>query len=120
VAGMNGAGPGHWRALVDAEELAWVVLQAANRTQAKGSTVRLVMPRAPEVAFEMGMEDLGDEPFLTAEEFLVERGYLVPDDLGLTRGSYTITREGFRWLERGPVTAWALGRSRETEARPGW
>ncbi len=75
---MNGAGPGHWRALVDAEELAWVVLQAANRTQAKGSTVRLVMPRAPEVAFEMGMEDLGDEPFLTAEEFLVERGYLVP------------------------------------------
>ena len=36
------------------EQLAWAVLQRTNGTQAKGSTVRLVAPRAPEMA---GMRD---------------------------------------------------------------
>ena len=39
----------------ETEKLAWVVLLAANRTQAKGSTVRLIVPRAPEVAEELGV-----------------------------------------------------------------
>ena len=103
--GMNGAELRRRRALLEAEELAWVVLRAANRLQAKGSTARLVMPRAPEVAFEVAADGLRDELVLSAEDYLVERRYLVPDDLGLPRGTYTITREGYRWLERGPVTA---------------
>ncbi len=105
MARMNGAGPGGRRTLPEAEKLAWVVLRVANRTQAKGSTARLVVLRAPEVAFEVGADALGDELFLAAEDYLVERGYLVPDDLGRTTGAYTITREGLRWLHRGPVTA---------------
>ena len=68
--------------MLEAEELAWVVLRAANRTQARGSTVRLVVPRAPEVA---------------------ERGYVAALDIGLTRGAYTITPAGLRWLKRSPV-----------------
>jgi hypothetical protein len=46
VGEMNGAQPGRWRLILEAEELAWVVLRVANRTQAKGSTVRLIVPRA--------------------------------------------------------------------------
>jgi hypothetical protein len=40
----------------DPEALARVVLQTANRTQAKGSSARLVVPRAPEVVDEVGVE----------------------------------------------------------------
>jgi hypothetical protein len=83
------------------EEFAWVLLRAANRTQAKGSTVRLVVPRTPEVADNLGV-DLDEDQLVAVEEHLLERGYLVPVDIGLTRGTYTITPAGFRWLERGP------------------
>ena len=82
--------------------LAWVVLRAANRTQAGGSTVRLVIPRAPEVTQEMGAS-FSDEWLLAAEEYLLKRGYVALADVGLTRGAYTITPAGFRWLERDPV-----------------
>ena len=78
--------------------LALVVLRTANRTQAKGSTVRLVVPRAPEVAHEVGME-LSEAQILEVEEYLKERGYVEPANLGLTWGSYTITPAGFSWLE---------------------
>jgi hypothetical protein len=100
---MNGAEPGRWRLILEAEELAWVVLRAANRTQARGSTVRLIVPRAPEVAYNLGV-DLGEDRFLAAEEHLLERGYVALVDIGLTRGTYSITPAGLRWLERGPVT----------------
>ncbi len=87
------------------QRLAWLVLRAANRTQAKGSTARLIVPRDPELADELGRE-LGsapaDEDLLTAEEFLEERGYLAPADIGLTRGTYTITPVGLRWIEGEP------------------
>jgi hypothetical protein len=89
------------RMILEAEELAWVVLRVANRTQARGSTARLVIPRAPEVAYELGV-DLDEDRFLAAEEHLLERGYVAPVDIGLTRGAYTITPAGLRWLERGP------------------
>jgi hypothetical protein len=100
VGEMNGTESG--RRMLEAEELAWVVLRVANRTQAKGSTVRLVVPRAPEVVYEVGV-DLEENRFLAAEEHLQERGYIAPVDIGLTTDTYTITPAGLRWLERGPA-----------------
>jgi hypothetical protein len=89
----------------ETERLARVVLRAANRTQAKGSTVRLVVPRAQEVVYELGMElgmELPQARLLEAEEFLQNHGYLVPVDIaGLTVGTYTITSRGLDWLDAG-------------------
>ncbi len=87
---------------LEGDLLAWVVLRAANRTQARGSTVRLVIPRAPEVTQELGA-GFSDEWLLDAEEYLLKRGYVALADVGLTRGAYTITPAGYRWLERDPV-----------------
>ena len=86
------------------EYLAWVVLRTVNRMQARGSTARIVVPRDPEVVSELAQEiTLGpdDDELLSAEEYLVGRGYLAPVDIGLTRGSYSITRAGLDWLGRG-------------------
>ena len=66
----------------ETELLAWLLLRAANRTQARGTTIRLVVPRAPEVAHDLDIE-IAEERLLDVEEWLVERGYLVPADLGL-------------------------------------
>lgn len=84
------------------ERLAWVVLRTANRVQSKGSTARLVVPRDPELSDELGREwgsIPNDEDLLSAEEYLEEHGYLAPTDIGLTRGTYTITPAGLRWVE---------------------
>jgi hypothetical protein len=35
------------------EHFAWVVLRTVNRMQAKGSTVRVIVPRDPEVVTEV-------------------------------------------------------------------
>ncbi len=77
--------------------LAWLVLGAANRAQAKGSSVRLIVPRAPEVAQELGM-DLTDEQFLSVEKYLEDQGYIAPADVSLTWSAYTITSAGYKWL----------------------
>ena len=45
----------------ETELLAWAVLRASNRTQARGTTVRLVVPRAPEVIYDLGMEGVAEE-----------------------------------------------------------
>ncbi len=84
----------------ETELLAWSVLRAANRTQARGTTVRLVVPRAPEVAHDLDIE-VAEERLLTAEEWLVERGYLATANVGLTRGTYTITPAGLDWIREG-------------------
>jgi hypothetical protein len=84
----------------DTEALARVVLQTANRTQAEGSSVRLVVPRAPEVVDEVGVE-LTEAQLLAVEEYLHHHGYVVPVDMGLSWGTYTITPAGFEWLEGG-------------------
>ena len=84
----------------ETRRLAWIVLQTANRTQAKGSSVRLVVPRAPEVADELE-PPLSDAELLAVEEYLLERGYVAPDDIGLRWGTYTITPAGFYFLEAG-------------------
>jgi hypothetical protein len=87
--------------ILETEQLAWVVLQTANRTQSKGSTVRLLVPRAPEVVDEMGMEPT-EERMMAVEEYLLERGYVSSVEMGLSRGTYTITAAGLRWLKGRP------------------
>ncbi len=83
------------------EHLAWVVLRTVNRTQAKGSTARIVVPRDPEISY--GLEEVPTEDeLLTAEEYLLDQGYVAPVDIGLTRGSYTITPAGLDRLDSGP------------------
>jgi hypothetical protein len=82
----------------ETELLAGTLLRAVNRTQAKGSTVRLVVPRALEVTYEVGME-LPEDRLLEVEEYLQNNGYIVPVDIGLTRGTYTITLAGLEWLD---------------------
>jgi hypothetical protein len=82
----------------ETELLAWAVLRAANRTQARSTTVRLVVPRAPEVVYDLEVE-IAEERLLRAEEWLVDRGYLAPADVGLSWGTYTITPAGLDWLE---------------------
>jgi hypothetical protein len=83
------------------KNLPWLVLRAANRTQARGSTVRLIVPRAPEVAEDLGME-LTEARLLSVEENLQAHGYVEPANIGLTWGTYTITPAGLRWLEEAP------------------
>jgi len=82
----------------EAERVAWLVLQAVNRTQTKGSTARLAVPRDPEVVDQLGI-DVTEKELLTVEEYLENRGYLELADISLTRGTYTITPAGLRWLE---------------------
>jgi hypothetical protein len=100
------------------EQLAWVVLRTANRTQAKGSTARLVVPRAPEVADELGRE-LTDVQYRLVEEFLLDQGYVADADIGLTWSAYTVTPAGLKWLETGLPEPLLTDRVRELAERPG-
>jgi hypothetical protein len=95
------------------EQQAWVV-----RTQSKGSTARLVVPRAPEVADEMGIE-LTDDEFLSVEEYLLNHGYLADADMSLTRSAYTITPEGLKWIETSLPEPLLMDPVRELVKRPG-
>ena len=85
----------------ETELLAWALLRAANRTQARETTIRLVVPRAPEVAYDLGIEQLAQERIVEAEEWLEQRGYLAPANIGLTWGTFTITPAGLEWLRGG-------------------
>jgi hypothetical protein len=102
----------------ETELLAWLVLQTANRTQAKGSTARLIVPRAPEVAEELGME-LADDLIVAAEEYLLNRGYVAPANIGLSWGTYTVTPAGFSWLEKSSPGSSTTDRLRELADKPG-
>ena len=84
----------------ETRRLAWVVLQTANRIQAKGSSVRLVVPRAPEMTYELE-PPLSEDELLAVEQYLLERGYVAPANIGLRWGTYTITPAGFYFLEGG-------------------
>ncbi len=93
----------HVRALTVSDEigrLAYVVLWTLNRMQAKGSTVRIVVPRDPEVAYELGV-DTDEDVIVTAVRYLLERGYVVPAGIDLQWGAYTIAPAGLQWLEAG-------------------
>ncbi len=76
-------------------------MRAANRTQARRSIVRLIVPRAQEVAEELDME-LTDSRLLSVEENLQGHDYVEPANIGLMWGTYTITPAGLRWLEEAP------------------
>jgi hypothetical protein len=99
------------------EQLAWVVLRAANRSQAKSSTARLIVPRAPEVADELGM-DLTEAQFLSVEEYLLDHGYIMLADIGLTWGTYTLTPAGLRWLDASSAELSATNWLRELAGKP--
>jgi hypothetical protein len=100
------------------EQLAWVVLRAANRTQARGSTARIVVPRAPEVAEELGVE-LTDDQFLSVEEYLLDQGHVADADIGLTWSAYTVTPKGLKWLETSLPESLPTDRVRELAQKPG-
>jgi DNA-binding PadR family transcriptional regulator len=101
----------------ETELLAWVLLRAANREQAKGSTVRLVVPSAPEVAYEVGVE-LPEARLLEVEHYLKDHGYIEAVDIGLTRGTYTITPAGLEYLDMGASEPLEASRREEaTEPR---
>ncbi len=85
---------------IETEQLAWLVLRAVNQNQTKGSTVRLAVPTDPELDAELPVA-VTDEELLLAEEYLEGHGYLARADITLSRGTYTITPAGLKWLERG-------------------
>ena len=80
------------------EHLALLVLQAVERIQTKGSLARLAAPRDPRLVDELGI-DITEEELLSVEEYLEACGYLERADISLTRGAYTITPVGLRWLQ---------------------
>ena len=88
------------RVRIETHQLAWLVLEIINRSQARGTTVRLVVPRDPEVTRQLD-PNLTEDELLAAEEYLLERGHIAPADLGLTWGTYTVTQAGLDWLEEG-------------------
>ena len=101
----------------ETELLAWALLRAANRTQARDTTVRLVVPRAPEVAYDLGIEQISHERIVEAEEWLEARGYLAPANIGLTWGTFTITPAGLEWL-RGEMPVPLEASQKGTEPTP--
>jgi hypothetical protein len=75
------------------QQLAWLLLGAADRMQGRGTSVRLVVPSDPEVTREL-KPPLAEHELRAAEEYLLERGYIAPTNLDLTWGTYTITPAG--------------------------
>ena len=88
------------RVRVDTQQLAWLVLETVNRTQGRGTTVRLVVPSAPGVTRQLNPA-LAEHELLAAEEYLLELGHIAPSNLELTWGIYTITPAGLDWLDEG-------------------
>ena len=101
------------RARIDTHQLAWLVLETVNRTQGRGTTVRLVVPRDPEVTRQLD-PSLAEHELLAAEEYLLNRGHIAPANLGLTWSTYTITLSGLDWLDEG--FPWPSGTTRAPAA----
>lgn len=96
----------------ETQRLARLVLQITNHTQAKGSKARLIFPHDPEVLEELGRTlgiGLADEELLPVEGYLLEHGYIMVVDIGLSKGCYSIMPAGFEWLNGSlsepPVTS---------------
>ncbi|HLL39878.1 MAG TPA: hypothetical protein VK357_09455 [Rubrobacteraceae bacterium] len=85
---------------LETQQLAWLVLETVDRLQGRGSTVRLVVPGDQEVTRQLA-PFLAEHDLVAAEEFLLERGHIAPANLGLKRGTYTITATGLDWLDEG-------------------
>jgi hypothetical protein len=97
------------------EPLAWVDSRDKPE-QAKRSTARLIVPRAPEVALDLSM-DLKDAKVVSVEEYLQEHDYVVPADIGLTDGTCTVTPAGLRWLEASSAERSATNWLRELASK---
>ena len=80
--------------------------------------MRPIVPLAPEVAQELGME-LDDDVIVAAEEYLLKRGYVVPANIGIRWGTYTITPAGFSWLDESSPGSSTTDRLRELAEKPG-
>ena len=80
-------------------EIAGALLDTVNRLQAKGSTVRIVVPRSLEVARELGFDDPDTGAILVAQDWLEHHRYISRTDLGLSVETFTITPEGLYWIE---------------------
>jgi hypothetical protein len=83
---------------LEPQQLAWLLLETVDRMQGKGTTVRLVVPSDQEVTSQLD-PTLAEHELLAAEEYLLERGYIAPANLGLARSTYTITPAGLSWIE---------------------
>src|SRR3712207_2241468 len=75
-------------------EITGALLETVNRLQAKGSTVRIVVPRSLEVARELGFDDPDTGAVLVAQDWLEYHRYISRTDLGLSVETFTITPEG--------------------------
>ena len=91
---------------LEPQQLAWLLLEAVDRMQAKGTTVRLVVPSDQEVTSRID-PNLTEHELLVAEEYLLERGYIAPATLGCSRSTYTITSAGLSWIDEG--FPWPVG-----------
>lgn len=93
---------------LEPQQLAWLLLETVDRMQGKGTTVRLVVPSDKEVTRQLDTT-LAEHELPAAEEYLLERGYIAPANLGLSRSTYTITPAGLSWIDEGfPWPAEAL------------
>ncbi len=94
------------------------MLRAVNRAQAKGSTVRLVTPRDPEMVDELNRElglGLTDAELIAAEDHLLKHGYIAPTSLGVTRDIFTVTLAGLDWLDSGLAAPPGTSEQRSSE-----
>ena len=80
------------------EEIAWRLLGVLNRLQAKGSLVRIVVPRDMEVARELHFDDPDTGAILVAQDWLEYHRYISRTDLGLSVEAFTITPKGLDWI----------------------
>ena len=75
------------------------MLEALNRLQARGSRVRIVVPRGPEAARELGLDDPDAGAIPVARDWLEYRRHITRADIGLSVETFTITPEGLGWIE---------------------
>ena len=81
-----------------------------------------VGPRDPEIVDELGRElGLGptDEELISAEDYLLEHGYIAPTSLCITRDVYTVTLAGLDWLDRDLTAPRVTTQQRSSEEAQG-
>jgi hypothetical protein len=81
------------------KKFAWELLDTLNRLQARGSAVRIIVPRDLEVARELGFENADAGAVLVAQDWLEYHHFISRTDIGLSVETFTITPEGLAWIE---------------------
>jgi hypothetical protein len=98
------------------KRFAWELLGILNRLQARGSLVRIVVPRDLEVARELGFDDPDTGAVLVAQDWLEYHRFISRTDIGLSVETFTIMPEGLAWIEHSPCEQTA--ERRETRPQP--